>query len=400
MLSLIPYIKQLFHFYKPKTAIALAIPLIYLSLSTLWSGNPLRAILTAGLLWLLCFSALGLIYFIKNSPSLQKALIKSLLISAAVFSVFCWLQCILDLIGVSRDITLLCPGCVNSIIGFPHPNGFAIEPQFMGNLLIAPTLLCFYLIKLKKKHMMWLAGFLAATLFITFSRGAIYAFLIGFILLQVLIKNKKFYASCLLVAGAFIVSLLAQGAFAAVSPTSDTFFSGMAKSVHQLSLGKIDFRPQEKPGSEATQDEQSSQFSGYIAESTDVRLSLNSLALQTWFSSPSRAIFGVGLGSAGVAMNNQFPDQIGPKEIVQNEYLSLLLESGLVGCTIILLAVFYLARRSAAILKCSPLFLATCASFLLTLLFFSGLPNALHISLFPLLFLHLSKDDFFIEHKV
>lgn len=403
-ISLIPLIKNLFHFYKFKNLAIISILPIYLSLSALWSDNPLRAVLTAGIFWLLVVAALGIVYLFKNDKTLQDKILKSLLFSAVFFSLFCWVQCVLDLAGVPRDYSLLCRGCVSTVLGFPHPSGFATEPQFMGGLLIAPALLCFYRRQSQKQGQKYtlLAVFLTATLFLTLSRGAIFAFVAGLILLQILTKNKKFLRALFACAIAFIFALSAQGIFASLSPTSDTFFSGITKSIHQVSLGLIDLRPTtpQQDASSTPVTQSTSKFSGYIAESTDIRLSLNSLAISTWASSPRYILVGTGLGSAGLAMHALHSDLLGPKEIVQNEYLSLLLETGLLGYALIIATALFLVHRTFATLKRSPLFLATIFAFGLTLLFFSGLPNALHIYLFPLLFISFSKNNLSVEQIV
>lgn len=403
-LSLIPHAKQLFRAFSPKTFILASLFPLFCAISVVWSGNPLRTVLTTGLLWLIVIAIFGAIFHFRQNSKLFQQCIFSLLCSAVIFSIFGWLQCVLDLLNIPKSYTLLCDGCVSGVLGFPHPNSFAIEPQFFGNLLIAPTLLCFYRANLSKKYLP-LSFFLAATLFLTLSRGAIYAFLIGLLALQILTKNKRFLASLATCVIAFAFTLSAQGVFSALSPTSDTFVSGVTKSVHQLSLGLIDLRPQNTQNTQPIQSDQNSQpltsqFSGYIAESTDIRLNLNSLALQTWSSSLKNILIGTGLGSAGIAMHQIFPDQIGPKEIAQNEYLSLLTETGLVGCSILVVTLILLVFSAKEYFKASPLFSAVCLSFGLTLFFFSGLPNAIHLYLFPVFCLGLSKNDFSIKQKV
>ena len=499
-LASLPFVKKITKFYGfKKLALAAIIP-TYFTLSIIWSTNRIRTLLTAGLFWLIVFAALSLIYWLRTNSCdkktcLTKKLAASLLITSIGVSIFCWLQCILDLAGVSKEYTLLCQGCVSTKFGFPHPNGFAIEPQFMGNLLIVPVLLCFYLLispkiqKNLKKFSQKIALiittiFLNTTLFLTFSRGAIYAFALALVLEIVLVfiqyrkeynlgsdksKNKNTTTSSkvavksskatanlcsgktyqigiilkpiLISVIAFAACLTTQGIFASVSSTSDTFFSGITKSIHQLSLGKIDFRPSESKDSSSTYDANSlnkskvdsstdnttgdkavsladsanenradspvdnsaSQFSGYVAESTDTRLSLNQIAIKTWSSNTKYLFVGTGLGGAGVAMNQAYPEEIGPKEIVQNEYVSLLLETGLIGYLLILavivivLKLAYQSKKESCSTKtpgCNclfPLFASVVLAFAVTLLFFSGLPNAIHVYLFPLIFLGVSN---------
>lgn len=427
----LPYSKKLWRQFGWKNILlAFAIPL-YFSLSIIWSGNRLRAILTTGLLWLIAFSILNILQILRDdhhkNGSLREKLYKAILIPAVIVSLFCWLQSILDVVGVARENTLLCLGCTSQSFGFPHPNGFAIEPQFMGNLLIVPTLLCYYLLnapvnKKQKKsrvHLIVLTLFLSATIFFTFSRGAIYAFAIGLIAEQLLmirftesvksksVKKSKFWLVPILFCSAFAISLSIQGLFSTIGPTNDTFFSGITKSIHQLSLGKIDLRPDniknESSGAqndapsdsmndsqdEVQDDSRMASFSGYVAESTERRLDLNQYAVDTWKSSVQYIWIGAGIGSAGVAMNKYMPEIIGAKEIVQNEYVSLLLETGVIGCVVVITVGCCVARKiwKYNSPRANPLFWSAILSFALTMLFFSGLPNALQIYLLPPLLL-------------
>lgn len=416
----------------------------YFTCSIFWSANPLRGALTAGIIWLIFFAVFSIVslapLLAENQPkfkNFRKNLVLSVLLSTFLVCVFCWFQSILDISGVSRDNTLLCIGCTYNAFGFPHPSGFAIEPQFMGNLLLAPTLLALFILTFRtpllsksQRRLLIMATILFSwTLFFTFSRGAIYAFLIALVLMLFFaIKNR--YAFTLLAfipAVAFLGSLLMQGAFAQLSPTPDTFLSGITKSIHQLTLGKVDLRslassessPESEPlqtptqpnspsspadgsssiPSDKTSDEESDNFSdnsahfdGYVAESTNVRLELNAVAFETWTSSRSAMLFGVGLGGAGVAMHRYAPDRVtSAKEIVQNEYFSLLLETGLFGIGLLLFSslIILFPRRKFALPFTPPvrfLLLPLIVAYLVTLGFFSGLPNALQIYLMPPLF--------------
>lgn len=417
----LPQLLDFAKFYGAKKLIVAAILPAYFFLTILWSANRLRALLTAGIFTLIVYAVLYIIYILKRRSSLLRSVVGSLIISAVVVSIFCWAQCIMDLAGVSREYTLLCRGCVATTFGFPHPNGFAIEPQFMGNLLIAPVLLCFYLVSAKNnKKIIPVALLLTSTLFLTFSRGAIYAVVIGFIIEQILIKvylkkstKTNILKSTAIVVVGFLISLCAQGVFATLSPTSDNFVSGVTKSIHQLTLGKLDLRPasvkeaeaqkaqeaQPAQDSQASSDSDDSSFSGYVAESTDKRLNLNELGFKTWLSSPRCIAIGTGLGSAGIAMHEFMPEEIGPREIVQNEYVSLLLETGLVGLALIVLTLILAAKFAKLVRTPGPLFISALLSFLLTLLFFSGLPNAIHIYLFlAIIFMFdLSKNYTIVE---
>ena len=411
------------------------------------SPNFLRAILTSGVIWCICLSLLTILQNISQyKTQIGKSIKKNLLVAGVFASAFCWLQSILDVAGVPREATFLCRGCTSIVFGFPHPNGFAIEPQFMANLLLAPIFLSlFYLFERPKNHYnelnsdpypvskfgnflrLGLPLFLIATLYLTLSRGAIFSFWISIFVLFIyqiikLIKQKSCRREILfrqplifsvVVFLPLFFTLSAQGLFTELGPTSRTFFDGVSTSVSQLSLGHIDLAKvfhktkennenHEAHGSNkhlsdlktnaTTSIQKSPQFTGYIEESTNIRLNLNRLALSSWRTSTRRILTGVGLGATGLTLYQEFPELGSPKEIIQNEYLAILYEQGICGvimiiCTAILFVLTYILHNKNHE-KTSIYGRVLTLSFALTLCFFSGLPNALHIYLLtPLLFL-------------
>ncbi len=259
---------------------------LYATISVFWSANPVRGILTAGIMWLIFFAVFAILYVLPQGGQPRRLRTHVLLVFfVATFLVckYCYAQSIMDVFGVSRDNTLLCAGCTYRSFGFPHPSGFAIEPQFMGNLLLAPALTALYMVvfrprrfaqsiisdataietkveqkllfgKIKLPRINWqkwqhigmilLAIDFATALFFTFSRGAIYAFGVAIlIMLGFAIKRKTFRWSLITIpVVSFLLSLTLQGTLAAVGPTAETFTSAIAKSIHQLSLGVIDLR--------------------------------------------------------------------------------------------------------------------------------------------------------------
>ena len=426
---------------------SLAYP-FFTTINSIDSPNFLRAILTSGVIWCICLSLLTILQNISQYKiQIGKSVKKNLLIAGVFASAFCWLQSILDVAGVPREVTFLCKGCTSTVFGFPHPNGFAIEPQFMANLLLAPIFLSlFYLFERPKNHCnelnsdpypvskfgnflrLGLPLFLIATLYLTLSRGAIFSFWISIFVLFIyqivkLIKQKSCRREILfrqplifsvVVFLPLFFTLSAQGLFTELGPTSHTFFDGVSTSVSQLSLGYIDLakvfhktkennenheahesnksRLSDLKTDAATSVQKSPQFTGYIEESTSIRLNLNRLALSSWRTSTRRILTGVGLGATGLTLYQEFPELGSPKEIIQNEYLAILYEQGICGvimviCTAILFVLTYILHNKnhekTSIYGC-----VLTLSFALTLCFFSGLPNALHIYLLtPLLFL-------------
>ena len=426
---------------------SLAYP-FFVTVNSIGSPNFLRAILTSGVIWCISLSLLTILQNISQyKTQIGKSFNKNLLIASTLASVFCWLQSILDIAGVPREATFLCKGCTSTVFGFPHPNGFAIEPQFMANLLLAPIFLSlFYLLERPKKHLSKLKSdpypasrlghflrlglplFLVATLYLTLSRGAIFSFWVSVFVLFIyqiikLIKQKScrreilFRQPLIFSAVVFLplfFTLSAQGLFTELGPTSHNFFDGVSTSVSQLSLGRIDLakvfhetnennkthetHESNKPHlsdlntDAAASVQKAPKFTSYIEESTNIRLNLNRLAISSWRTSLRRMLTGVGLGAAGLTLYQEFPELGSPKEIIQNEYLAILYEQGICGvimiiCVAILFVLTYkLHNKNHEKISIYGRVLAL--SFALTLCFFSGLPNALHIYLLtPLFFL-------------
>ena len=406
---------------------------LWLTVSVFWSANFVRGILTAGIVWLLYFAVYA-IFSLKEmfDKEFSRKWWKWFLGSAIFVCVWCFVQCLLDLVGVSREYSLMCEGCTYQMFGFPHPNGFAIEPQFMGNLLLAPAIVAAWLYVegncnktnndlrfLCSNSLLFCLFIITATLFLTFSRGAIYAFVVGMIFMTAFLiaKDKNILKRAgmvwLVVVFSFLFTLNLQGLMAELSPTNDNYQSGVAKVLNHLSLGVIDVRDKKASFSGEEQalfseitgeerevgdsvvvenpvenfDEKDANsagdavFDGYVAESTDIRLRLSGAAVDAWRKNVTTVLVGVGIGGAGQALYSNGLSST-PKEIVQNQYSSLLLETGLVGVSlfaltmVLVFCVVWKNNKKAAVLS-------MIVSYGIALLFFSGLPNALHIYLLP-----------------
>ena len=101
--------------------------------------------------------------------------------------------------------------------------------------------------------------------------------------------------------------------------------------------------------------------------------------MQVWSKDFKTAMFGVGIGGAGQALyNNRLSPA--PKEIVQNECASLLLETGIIGVSLLILSLVLIIRvvwKTPA----NAMILALLVAYGVSLMFFSGLANALQIYL-------------------
>ena len=397
---------------------------VWILVSVVWSLNIVRGILTVGILWLVIFAVYGVWKFRELfDDRVRVNFLKWFFISSLVVCGWCILQCVLDLINVPRDYSLLCQGCTYKMFGFPHPNGFAVEPQFMGNLLLAPVIVSAYLfIKgqksedlkykcLSPRFLLFCFLITSMTLFLTFSRGAIYALVIAMIFMSVMlvIKEKKRGAEIgkkigvvwVMMVLAFGLTLNVQGVMAKVSGTNDTYKMGVTKVLNHLSLGIIDLRSDksekvvEKPVEKSVEKpvdnsvENNAVFDGYVAESTDIRMNLNKIGLEAWKKDLKTIVIGVGIGGAGQALYN---DGLMPtaREIVQNEYVSILLETGVIGAILLILMVILTIKLVMKNKEVAPMILPLMVGYGVSLLFFSGFANALHIYLIPVVFLAMN----------
>lgn len=398
---------------------------IILIISCLTSINPIRALFTFLVVSCLVISIIALSEFfhqmpVPKKPQFLNQLKRIFLTSSAIISLFCILQLLADALGLSNTITRICSNCTTQIFGFPHANGLAIEPQFMGSLLISPLFFALNsLLENKNKKsqikLTLVVILIFMALLLTLSRGAIFSVVIALFFLLVFLKSLK---KTLKIAGlttiSVILALIFQGSLAMVGPTNTSFQQAVSTAVNQLTLGKIALvdnqaqskpennsepskRPTESP-TELTKDpaenptkDPTPRFTGYVTESTDRRLELATFALKITAAHPINTLFGTGLGSAGTEMYVHFPKQQGhEKEIVQNQYLETILEIGFIGLILLILSLVTFIKLSS--FNFEPYTVATLLAFAISLCFFSGYPNALHIYLLPVICYNLMYE--------
>lgn len=373
--------------------------LLWQAISLFWSANLVRGCLTLGVSGMLFLILLACIQRKGKIREMLPALTRLLMISAVFVGLLAVLQMIFGL-WLPKDQALLCNGCVAAQFGFVRPNVFAIEPQFLGSLLLAPILILAHIILSKKsgkreKLILW---FLIFVLFLTLSRGAIFAFGVG--LLVLFAVHYQQIKNIIVTIGITIASLIMaigwQGFLAAINDNYDqTFSEAVSVSVNQLSMGLINL---ELPDNTSQTVESSAEtteagdnepaFDGYVEESTNVRLNLSQTALEAWSSNLHTMLFGTGLGSAGIVMSETNP-ALGSREIVQNEYIEVLLERGLIGFmlfAIVIASLVHSVRRQKWLW-------AVILAFMVQWNFFSGYPSALHIYLLLIVIFILPRDQ-------
>lgn len=354
---------------------------IWSGLTVVWSVNRRRGILTIGVTGALYLIFLAIWSERERIRRLLPLLTKILLVSTTVACVLALVQVVAGALIPGGQQVGLCRGCVAGQFGFVRPNVFAIEPQFLGSLLLAPLLIATHRLVINHNGRDNIRFLLFATvLILTMSRGAIYAYGTALIILLVLTKTSIQRKLTLIGWGclAAILGLTIQGVAAQINPYIDTnFYQALSSSVNHLSLGKISLPEKKEESRNMNKGEVAPAFTGYVAESTNIRTNLSRVALTAWWkASAKNKIAGTGLGSAGVVMARETGSSY-QREIVQNEYAEVLLERGIIGLVLLLaviLATFYELRPHK---WCRSLLVA----YLIQYLFFSGLPNALHVYL-------------------
>ena len=358
-------------------------------LCVIWSDNRTRGLLTFAVYVVLYLLFLALVAERRLLCRLLPKLVRVAIWATASACLLAIAQMVLGTFVITNRHSLgLCAGCVAGQFGFIRPNLLAIEPQFLGSLLLAPLLYITYLI-LQGKHSYakqpLLLVLMLTTLWLTLSRGAIYAYLASLVVMILLVRKwRRQLVVVGLIALSLVVCLVCQGALASANPRIDSSFTqAVSTSLNHLSMGIIRLPYQRKsptsPPLISQEHDKQPAYHGYVVESTNVRLSLTKTALAAWRSNQlGQKFFGTGLGSAGIVLARQTGSRY-QKEIVQNEFVEVLLERGLIGLVLLGGLVALYGRL------CSQgrdyLALVILVAYLAQWCFFSGLPNALHIYL-------------------
>lgn len=355
-------------------------------LSVPWSDNPIRGVVTS-LFLLLLIGVVGM--FALYTPSLKQHQRQVYRVaSAGVCISIAWAlwQIFADTIGVDRIFTLLPIAYESAVFGIARPTGFALEPQFFASLLLIPFfwLIWRFLVD-KRLNLLYLGGVLAvgSVVLLTLSRGAIYAAVLGLILM--LLFQCTPLRRWLAIAGTLLLTLVLGGViiFTAASVNQRDSISGsdsLAKTVNHLTLGAVSLPPvspsSTPPENAPRKPNLPKTSSGYVTASTDSRLNMSAQAVSLWMTNPYTFLFGVGSGSFGATLhdkNERYPAD----SIVNNYYLEILVETGLVGLGLFLGFLGYLLYRLFQVRQ--TLTVVILFSLLVQALFFSGNANVIHL---------------------
>ena len=276
-----------------------------------------------------------------DSQALLRRALTVLFWSAVVVGVFGLYQFVGDLIGLPHALTGIDAGFSKAVFGFPRIQAFSLEPLYLGNYLLLPLSLLFAAIlsdlQRVSRWLLWAAfALLSIVLVLTVARGAYIGAAVSVCIILVSLPREVLQPKHLLI-GIGMIVLVAGASYQFLLHSADNEAGSALENFQQhVLLGDV-----------------------VGSESGEGRLSTYAQAYQLWQQHPW---LGVGPGNFGPASTG-YPDPatVEHPPIVNNEYLELLAETGLVGfLTIIALLGVVISRSVIALRRATdPLLRAT-----------------------------------------
>ncbi len=355
----------------------------YQTFSILWTPNHIRGLYTASFMWLLIAFICTVIAWYPSIASREftKTWQKGLIVIASVVGIWTLAQIFLDALGLT-GLSLLPANYQSGVFGVARPTGFALEPQFFASILLIPFCWCLMqTIKTRRTVFALCLSVSFALLLLTLSRGALFGVFIGLGL--AFITTVRQWRQAGLVVGGLCSGILVASLIIFIAGHINTRdnISGsdtLRRSLNQLSLGVIKLPSTESVQPRVSQPSlsPSPSSSGYVAASTDSRLSMTGEAFELWRSSPQTFLFGVGSGGFGVALHAK--DSLFPVgSVVNNYYVEMLAELGIVGLGLFL---SFLGLLCVQLIKHRNwLHIILIGALFAQMYFFSGNANIIHI---------------------
>ncbi len=255
-------------------------------------------------------------------------LTRAVLIGATVALAYGAYQYLGDFVGLPSSLTGILPGYSKAVLSFPRLQSFMIEPLYFANYLFLPLGLAtaFWIERVKG----WTGGRgaaavigLAAAIGLTVSRGA-YLALIPFTLTLLIVHYRQALTARVVGLGLF-ASVLVGGPAGLYLTTSHSPIA--QKFVEHATLTDV------RAG---------------VGESSVGRLAAWNQALDAWRTAP---LLGIGPGNFGFFVKGyQARANFNNLDIVNNEYLEVLAETGIVGLTLFVGVLLTLIVRQLAAL--------------------------------------------------
>jgi O-antigen ligase len=270
-----------------------------------------------------------------RSSFIWNKVLRVILISAVLVSLFGLFQFLGDMIGLPRSITGLREHYTKSVFGFPRIQSTALEPLYFANYLLIPfsISLAFYLAKvkfIKKSVLLLILILMAINLILTVSRGGyLGAIMAG---LVVVLFNFKYFLNLKKIIGLILILFIAFNI--------SLRFLSWGEQLENIKTFKTHVQ------------------NVFYGPAFKERIATIKLA---WKAFKEHPFLGIGVGNFGPYAS--LHPYLQPKEgwkIVNNEYIEILAETGLLGLALFLLIIFLIVIRSLkAIFKTKDQFLKT-----------------------------------------
>ena len=259
---------------------------------------------------------------VKTNQDLEK-INRYVIYSAWIVVIFSIWQFLGDFAGLPNYLTGLREGYTKITFGFPRVHAFSREPLYLGSFLFIPLgLVSGKILKEKSKISIWLLLFLLIlVMFLTLSRGAILGLIAAIVMLICIFPRKIVnWRNIIFTLSALIIS--AGIIFAGLNLFGS---DKVERFVNHLTIKDIN-----------------------IGESTVSRLINFNTAFEI---SKSFPYTGIGIGNYGsyVTNYNIFDSRV--NDIVNNEYLEILAETGYIGLFAFIALIIFAIARSIIIIR-------------------------------------------------
>lgn len=292
-------------------------------ISLIFSTYLPRALMVFGFVVFTSLFAILVNQYINTTQRLEKIII-ILYWSTMIVCIFGFFQFLGDVVGLPTSLTGLREGYTKAVFGFPRVQAFSIEPLYLGSFLMIPLgiFIALFLAKVPIKSISRFSMFIVILLSIiililTVSRGAYLAF--GVLLLVLFIFMARHFFSPKIIITATLAGLIAVGAvYWFINKGEDKAYDEFIKhiSIEDYTEG----------------------------ESVQGRLTEFDYALEM---SETNPWFGIGIGNYGAA-KKPYADasEMDVWDIVNNQYIELLAETGYIGLGAFALIIIVVIWRS------------------------------------------------------
>ena len=289
--------------------------------SLFFSPNLKRSLIFLGL-WLFVFLLYLLLPKYLTKPGARDQIYSIIILSSCLVCLFGLYQFIGDSLGLSQSLTGLRIQYTKIVMGFPRIQSVALEPLYFANFLIVPFFLSLWRYIKSKSFFglyFWTSFLILTNVILTISRGAFIAVSLSLILLLFYLFLNRVQGQYLKKVFAILTVLL------------------LSLAISFLLITKLNGR------------QAASNFADHsVVENVQAdgsaydRIGTYKIALNQFREKP---FLGNGVGSFGVLSRDTTPAGNPGLGVVNNEYLEILSETGIIGLGLFLLFLIYFLKE-------------------------------------------------------